>query len=37
MDVENRVKLIEEAIVIMKNLIIRHDERLDKSKEERKA
>lgn len=29
MDTEERVKLIEQAIVLMKDLIIRHDERLD--------
>lgn len=29
MEAENRIKLIEEAIMIMKDLIIRHDERLD--------
>lgn len=30
MEVEKRVKLIEEAIMMLKDLIIRHDERLDK-------
>jgi hypothetical protein len=29
METEKRVKLIEEAIMMMKDLIIRHDERLD--------
>ncbi|MCD9184848.1 MAG: hypothetical protein LUM44_00325 [Pyrinomonadaceae bacterium] len=29
MDVEKRVKLMEEAIMMLKDLIIRHDERLD--------
>ena len=29
MDIEKRVKMIEEAIMLMKDLIIRHDERLD--------
>ena len=37
MDTEKRVKLIEEAIVIMKDLIVRHDERLDEAQAERKA
>jgi len=30
MDVEKRVKLMEEAIMMLRDLIIRHDERLDK-------
>jgi hypothetical protein len=29
MNTEERVKLIEEAIIIMKNLVLRHGERLD--------
>jgi hypothetical protein len=29
LETEKRVKLIEEAIMMMKDLIIRHDERLD--------
>ena len=29
METEKRINLIEEAIVMMKDLIIRHDERLD--------
>lgn len=29
METEKRIKLIEEAIVIMKNLLVNHDERLE--------
>lgn len=37
MDVEKRVKLMEEAIIMLKDLIIRHDERLDKVEKESKS
>lgn len=37
MDVEKRIKLIEEAIVIMKDLIVRHDERFDDIQSDKKA
>ncbi len=30
MDVEKRIKLIEEATLVMKDLVISHDERLEK-------
>ena len=29
MELEERVKLVEEVILIMRNLVLRHDERLD--------
>lgn len=37
METEKRIKLIEEAIVIMKDLIVRHDERFDDIRKDKKA